>query len=119
MLNKVIFAIDNNTNTHAVAEFLRYVDTNRALGYIQGGLVHCIGYWGDILEPSYMMDERDYRKHIEPMGFTEKQACILHVPADTRKPCSLEYQDGSTETVGPMREAAKICHNIRSLTAYT
>ena len=109
MLNKIIFAIDNNTNTHAVAKFMRHVDTKRALGELQGGLVHCIGYWEGTLEPSYMMDERDYRKFVEPMGFTDEQACILHVPADTRQPCTLEYHDGKTETVGPMREVSSNC----------
>lgn len=107
MLNKIIFAIDNNTNTHAVAKFMRHVDTKRALGELQGGLVHCIGYWEGILEPSYMMDERDYRKFVEPMGFTDGQVCIMHVPGDTRQPCTLEYQDGSTETLHPMHEVSK------------
>ena len=117
MLNKIIFAIDNNTNTHAVAKFMRHVDTKRALGELQGGLVHCIGYWEGILEPSYMMDERDYRKFVEPMGFTDGQDCILHVPGDTRQPCTLEYSDGSTWTVEPMYEVSK--DNALHLNAWT
>ena len=117
MLNKIIFAIDENTDTHAVAKFMRHVDTKRALGELQGGLVHCIGYWEGILEPSYMMDERDYRKFVEPMGFTDGQDCILHVPGDTRQPCTLEYSDGSTWTVGPMYEVSK--DNALHLNAWT
>ena len=106
MLNKIIFAIDNNTDTHSVAKFMRHLDTKRAMGELKGGVVHCIGYWEGILEPSYMMDERDYRKFVEPMGFTSEQSCIMHVPADTRQPCTLEYYDGKIETVGPMREVS-------------
>jgi len=108
MFNKVIFAIDNNTDFHIVAKFMRHVDTARSMGLVSGGIVMATGYWEGELEASYIMDEIDYRNVVEPMGFTKKQVCILHVPADTRQPCTLEYGDDTpNETIGAMREISK------------
>ena len=56
----VIFAIDNNTDTHTVAKFMRHIDTKRALGAMKGRMVQAIGYWEGILEPSYIMRKDDY-----------------------------------------------------------
>ena len=61
MLNKIIFAIDNNTDFHTVAKFMRHIDTARAMGYMKGGIVMATGYWEGELEASYIMDEIDYR----------------------------------------------------------
>ena len=105
-LNKVIFAIDNNTDTHTVAKFLRYLDTVRAMRKMNGTVTHCIGCWEGILEPSYMMDQVDYDAHVKDSGFVDKQVCVLHVPGDTRQPCTLVYPDGKHESVGPMREVS-------------
>ena len=104
-LNKVIFAIDNNTDTHRVAKFLRYMDTVRAMRKMNGTLTHCIGCWEGILEPSYMMDEIDFDKFVKGSGYIEDQECVLHVPGDTRQPCTLVYPNGVTHNVGTMREA--------------
>lgn len=104
MLNKIIFAIDNNTDLHTVAKFMRHMDTQRALGDFKGNLTQCIGFWEGELEPSYMLNEVDYRRFVEPMGFTDGQVCILHVPADTRQPCTLESAGGDRHSVGVMRE---------------
>ena len=104
MLNKIIFAIDNDTDVHAVAKFLHHIDVARAVGTMKGSFVPCIGCYDGMLESSYMMDERDYRKLVEPLGVTANQDCIMHVPADTRQPCTLEGPTGKTETIGAMRQ---------------
>lgn len=106
---KVCFAIDNNTDTHIVAKFLRLMDTRRALGDLHGEVVQCIGMWSDddgkqYLEPSYMMDARDYYEYVEPSGYVDSQECVLRVPGDTRQPCSLDFKDGSTIGLTPMKE---------------
>jgi hypothetical protein len=110
MLNKIIFAIDDDTDTHVVAKFMRHIDTMRALGELKGSFIPCIGCYDGMLESSYMMDERDYRRFVEPMGFTDQQDCILHVPADTRQPCTIEWNKfgdlecwNNTKTIGAMR----------------
>ena len=103
-LNKVIFAIDNNTDTHTVSKFLRYIDTIRAMHRINGPVVHCIGCWEGILEPSYMMDQIDYDNFVKRSGYVDAQECVMHVPGDTRQPCSLVYPNGVTHSIGVMRE---------------
>lgn len=108
-LEKVVFAVDNNIDTHTAAKFLRHVDTNRALGNLKGPVTHCIGSWTEEdgvthLEPSYMMDSRDYYEIVAHSGYVDKQVCILKVPGDTRQPCTLEFSNGYTKGLGPMRE---------------
>ena len=105
MLNKIIFAIDNNTDVHVVAKFMRHMDTCRAMSTLKGSFVQCIGCYNGVLEPSYMMDERDYRQLVAGTHYTTEQDCILHVPADTRQPCTLEFPNHSV-AIGPMREVS-------------
>lgn len=111
-LEKIVFAIDNNTDTHTVAKFLRLIDTKRALGDLKGSMVHCIGSWlhrvdddGKVLlEPSYMMDARDYYGVVASSGYVDDQDCVLSVPGDTRQPCSLVGPGGDRVGLSPMRE---------------
>ena len=107
MLNKIIFAIDNDCDLHTVAKFLRHIDTERVMGNIKGSFIKCIGCYEGTLENSYIMDERDYREFVEAMGYTDNQESILHVPADTRQPCTLEFKDKTSVTLGQMRELNK------------
>jgi hypothetical protein len=107
--NKVLFAIDGNTDTHRVAKFMRHIDTYRAMGKLQGSIVHCIGSWTydggwTHLEPSFLMDAKDYYEVVKPFGFTDNQVCVLEVPGDTRQPCTLIREDGSQQTLRPMCE---------------
>lgn len=104
-LEKVVFAIDNNTDVHAVAKFMRQVDTLRAMNKIKP-VVQCIGMWENVLEASYMMDRVDYNTHIAGNGYADRQECILVVAGDTRQPCHLAFPDGTTVSVGPMVEIA-------------
>lgn len=119
-LEKTVFAIDNNIDTHTAAKFLRHVDTNRAMGKLKGSIVHCIGSWTDDdgythLEPSYMMDSVDYYAVVAESGYVDKQVCVLKVPGDTRQPCSLEFSNGYSQCLGPMRET-KAPHKVESWT---
>ena len=118
-LNKVIFAIDGNATTYAVAKFMRHIDTARAMGTLKGPFVQCIGMYDGELEPSYMMDELDYLKLVAPMRFTKDQESILWVPGDTRQPCTLVCLTGYTSyaVLGPMREVTAL--EAFGLTAWT
>jgi hypothetical protein len=107
MFNKILFAIDDNTDLHTVAKFMRHIDTARAMGTLKGSFVQCIGSWEGVLEASYLMDEKDYRFLVETLDFTKGQTCIMHVPGDTRQPCTLEYADKTVETTGPMKRVTK------------
>ncbi len=115
-LEKVVFAIDNNSDTHVVAKFMRHIDTYRAMDKLNGPIVHCIGSWKDDegvvhLEPSYMMNAVDYYEVVKAFGFTDKQDCILKVAGDTRQPCTLEFKDGSQQALGPMTETDQPLHH--------
>ena len=103
MLNKICFAIDNGHDLHTEAKFLRAMDTHRALGDMKGSFIPCVGMYKGVIEDSYIMDERDYLKFVDRKGWTENQQSILHIPADVRQPCTLEFPLWS-ETTGPMRE---------------
>ena len=102
-MNKVIFAIDDNTDVHVVAKFMRHMDTCRAMGTLKGSFVQCIGMYNGVLEPAYMMDESDYRQLVANTDYTVWQDCILLVPRDVRQPCTLEFPDHQF-AIGPMRE---------------
>tara|TARA_R110002153_G_scaffold13774_1_gene50924 strand:- start:360 stop:758 length:399 start_codon:yes stop_codon:yes gene_type:complete len=107
-LEKVIFAIGNNSDLHTVAKFTRLMDTARAMGDLQGSVVSCIGHWTNNdgsadLEPSYMMDKVDYDKFVVPSGYVDGQVCVLLIPGDTRQPCSLSFSNGDRHALKPMR----------------
>ena len=111
-LEKVIFAIDNPHDIHQVACFTRFIDTQRALNRLTGGVVQCIGHWEGILEPSYMMNAVDYYEFVEKSGYVTNQICVLHVPGDTRQPCHTQTSYGMTENVGRMVKVDKSELNI-------
>lgn len=101
MLERVIFAIDNDNDTHVVAKFMRHVDTLRAMGKIDP-VVQLVGCYKGKLERSYMMraDQFEYVR-----DYIKGQESILRVPGDVRQPCVLEYLAGSKRVgLGPMRE---------------
>ncbi len=104
-MNKVIFAIDDNTDLHVVAKFMRHMDTCRAMNTLKGSFVQCIGMYNGVLEPAYMMDESDYRQLVANTDYTVWQDCILLVPRDVRQPCTLEFPDHQF-AIGPMREVS-------------
>jgi len=109
IFEKVIFAIDGNTDTHVVAKFMRLMDTKRVMGDMQGTMVQCIGAWTNddgkvVMEPSYMVNADDYYQIVKPSGYVDHQECVLKVPGDTRQPCSLEFQGGLTLGLNPMKQ---------------
>ena len=104
MLEQVIFAIDDNTDIHAVAKFTRYVDTLRAMGKLAGGVTQCIGHWEGELEVSYLMRKSDYDQFIAGHGWADNQEAILVVAGDTRQPCTVHLRDGTVHSVGRMIE---------------
>jgi hypothetical protein len=107
-MDYVIFAIDDNTNTHTVAKFLRHMDTKRAMGELKGNMVHCIGNWEGILEVSYILRRDDYLAHVLPMGFTQDQEAVMVAPTSTRQPASIMSHDLAEhfQELGPVRTIA-------------
>jgi hypothetical protein len=112
---KVCFAIDNNHDLHTVAKFTRYIDTQRALGKLSGSVIQCVGFYVGELEPSYLMDRKDYCEFVDRSGYVDEQHCVMYIPGDTRQPCYLLYNEGEQANIGPLREVA----NTIGLTSWT
>jgi hypothetical protein len=116
-LATVIFSIDNSSDVHQQAKFLRYVDTLRAMGKLVGGVSQCIGCYKGTLERSYMMLLVDFDKQVRNSGFVTDQESFLHVPGDVRQPCVLEYQtSGVREALGPMSQTPMALSHHKSWT---
>lgn len=75
----VIFSIDNVTNVHSLAKFLRHMDTKNALSEMVGKLVTCIGSYKGVMEYSFICNRKDYEKHVLPLAFTKGQESVLLV----------------------------------------
>ena len=101
---KVCFAIDNNHDLHTVAKFTRYIDTQRALGKLSGSVIQCVGFYVGELEPSYLMDRKDYDRWVKYSGYVTKQICVMYIPGDTRQPCYFIFDDGDQINSDPLRE---------------
>ncbi len=82
MTNYVLFSIDNVTNTHTLAKFLRHMDTQIVMGKTQGYLVQCVGSYKGKMEASFILNEKDYVDHVLPLEFTNKQESVLYLDGD-------------------------------------
>jgi hypothetical protein len=88
-MDYVIFAIDNNTDTHTVAKFMRLIDTKHVMGEMSGTMVQAIGYWEGILETSYIMRKDDYISIVLPAGYTKEQEAVMIAPASRNQPATI------------------------------
>ena len=104
----VVFAIDQGTETHSAAKFLRHIDTQRAMGKMHGNMVHAIGSWKGKLEPSYMLCMKDYKEFVVPLGYASGQESVMVTSKDTRQPARLLSADLSKyiATMLPVREVS-------------
>ena len=97
----VIFSIDNVSDTHTLAKFLRHIDTQSAMQKMRGKMAHCVGMWEGVLEPSFIMTLQDFNDHVKPHGFVDNQVCVMEcLGKDDRQPCDLVYRDGKRENKG-------------------
>ena len=115
----IVFAIDNNTDTHTVAKFLRHMDTAKAMGKMTGNMVHGVGYWEGILKPTYIVNRDDYKAHVAGSGYVDGQDGVLVAPHGTRQPAHVATADLSTVLtgLGPIQEVPK--EEVHSWDAWT
>ena len=106
-MSYIIFSIDNVTDTHTLAKFMRYIDTLNVMQKTKGSMQICYGSWEGVIEQSFIMRRDDFDKHVRHSGYVSCQESFLHVPADRRQPCVLEYQDGTKIGIGPMQSVTK------------
>lgn len=81
-MNYVLFSIDNVTDTHALAKFLRHFDTQVAMGKTKGYLVQCIGSYEGRLELSFICSRKDYVDYVVPFGAVNNQDCVIEIQGD-------------------------------------
>ena len=100
-MHYVIFSIDNVSDLHTKAKFLRYVDTLRAMNILKGNMMLCIGMYDGVLEDSFIIRGDDYNSHIRLSGYLKEQECVLHVRGKSML-CEFEYGGGKTKYAGRM-----------------
>ena len=104
MLERIIFAIDNDGDLHTNAKFLRHVDTKRAMNNMHP-MELCVGFYGGKIERSYMILAKDFH-HV--FDYVKGQESVLRVPGDTRQPCTLEFlATGEVVSVGRMQQVTQ------------
>jgi len=74
-----IFSIDNVSDVHTLAKFMRHVDTLEAISRTKGRTKTCIGSYKGVLEYSFIMLTTDFNEHIIPMGWVDNQESVLHI----------------------------------------
>lgn len=77
MKSYVIFAIDNDSDLHTVSKFMRHVDTQKAMGRMQGTIKPCVGSYKGQLEQSYIMTRQDFDRYVKASGYIDNQESIL------------------------------------------
>ena len=104
-MSYVLFSIDNVDDTHTLAKFLRYFDTQVALGKTRGYLEHCIGSYEGSLELSFICTEDDYKNFVVTFGATTYQKSVISIQGYECWSCS--YDLLICEYMGTVRATTK------------
>ena len=103
-----IFSIDGVTEVHALAKFMRHIDTQRVMGKMEGEMVQLIGSYKGALELSFILLTEDFEKHVKPYGFVSNQESVLLVSECNKQYADLLYlQDGHREALGSLKDVSK------------
>lgn len=81
-MDYVIFSFDNYHDLHTVAKFTRYIDTLRAMGKLNGGVVSLIGSWDGKLEYSFLTRLDDFNRYIRDSFYVDGQQSFMFVCGD-------------------------------------
>lgn len=103
-LKYTIFSIDNFTDLHTLAKFLRLVDEARAMDKMVGTVKPLIGSYEGKLEYSFIMRTDDFHTIVANSGYVANQESVMQVSECNQKYCQLVYPDGETEYLGRLRE---------------
>jgi hypothetical protein len=106
----IIFSIDDVSDVHTQAKFLRHIDTLRSMGKMQGKVVPCIGMYKGELEPSYLVSAEDFFEFIAvPDGYVSGQESFLQIDVGHRgqQVASLLYLDTGLTTLGRIKSVSK------------
>jgi len=90
-----IFSIDNWTDLHTQAKFLRHLDTVRAMGNLTGSVIPTIGSYQGHLEPSYVMMAEDFVAHVLETPYVQNQNSFLWVGVEKQMPFWIKDRKGN------------------------
>ena len=104
-----IFAIDNDSDLHTVAKFLRYLDTLRAMKKLSFTPKLCMGMYNGMAEQSYFMSLNDFNAFVRHSGYVDNQTCVLKLHPRTPRTIALTgyleyFKTGKEESVGDWKE---------------
>ena len=105
-MHYVIFSIDKAWDLHTKAKFLRYIDTQRALGELKGNMVLCIGSYKGVLEDSFILRADDFDRFVRPSHYVSGQESVLHVRGKDMH-CKLEIFYEGYVNLGRMVQMTK------------
>ncbi len=100
MSSLVIFSIDKAHDLHTMAKFLRWIDTQRALGKITYFKL-AVGFYEGKYESSFVCLEKDFKEYVEPLGYVKEQKSFLYIPSEGE--CYLKLQDGTEVMLGTVK----------------
>lgn len=106
-LEKVMFSIDKPYDLHYYAKFLYKLSNAVAMGRLKDNVVLCIGGYGGVLGPSFMVSRRDFDGVImeDFARYLKNQECILLISGDPKQPSMLEdLETGRCTIVGSIKE---------------
>lgn len=95
-----IFSIDNWSDLHTMAKFLRHVDTLRAMNKLKSEVKQGIGMYQGTPEPCWLMRTEDMHLVSE---YTKDQEAFLEVPFKAKDQTILRYRDGSSMRLGVLK----------------
>lgn len=102
-----IFSIDNVTDHRALSKFLHYMDKEKAVGRMNGNLIQCVGSYKGKLELSFIVNEADYKRHIEWSDWIKDQECVLSVTECNKAYATLIYSNGEKVGIGSLKSVDK------------
>lgn len=103
-----IFSIDNPTNWHQMAKFMRYIDSLNALQKLKGNVIQCIGFGQNKLEHSFLCLTEDFNTYVAPTSYVDNQSCVLQIPSDRNaESVIVDLLKGTTTSIGVMQQIFK------------
>lgn len=102
-MSYIIFSIDEVNDVHTLAKFLRHMDTQKALGKVEGAMRILMGSYKGAMEQSFICTEGDFNNHVSPMGFTTNQESV----SAPRSFATLVFPDGDTDSLGEFKEVSR------------
>lgn len=100
-MHYVIFSIDKAYDLHTKAKFLRHIDTQRAMNYLNGNVMLCIWCYEGVLGDSFILRSDDFDKWVRNSGYVDNQKSVLHVRGKDMH-CEFEYLQGGCYGAGKL-----------------